>query len=831
MSPAMLCKSARRRSRAACGVVHLMSARVHKRLPDITPFFNLLDRLLPNPQAVLHSRGMVYWDCFCAILLSYICFATPIEVAFMDPYLGFLFVWNRIIDFIFLIDMLLQFCLPIQKTERKMDILITDRRKIFSRYLHTWFLADLLSIAPFDVLSVGMRGNASGAGAISKLKVLRVIRLLRIVKLVRLLKGLRIWKRYQLQMGISYRKMMLGQLCFSIVVAAHWIACALGFFSRLQGEACIGLPSQEGFDPAENVDCAITWASIALLQRNAARDEFEGEKTQLVKLADFYMLSLETSISILVHPYFVRAIPRNTTQVAIFAVLMVCGGFMWTRLLSRSTALFSSLGRHSTIQRQTMDDINAIMAEQQLSQELRVKIRGFFMHMKDISLQASWKDILKRMSPKLRRDTIRESNSRWLNKISFFLGLPGKSRIAMMTDVAMTLQSEHYGPKEPVGEMFRMYIVSRGAVQKFGLRSGAWDIKRVGDVWGEEHVMLSQPQLLDDNTALSCSYLQVKTISRAELANIIDGYPDCHVMLRKHFVRCLFKIAILRKADEERKRRALERSENTQSIVCGSGGSQIMRKVSISGSRSIDEAAAKNLGLTNDRKVNAFGSAVVDEQDAYLSEEHHEMNFHKRAKRSSSCLLTHSYTASFASGAVGPVVAGNSRHMDLDSWDGSSFDWGPQIRARITRLRRLMNEQATKLDRDTRQLREEARDFEVRLEADFQILAELARQRIAGGNIAQMVKSNMDHQHTLGQRHSSSPGECGKTGGPSAVLGSMFCNAEDRHLGGLSPTAPRLPGLAFSNDPFSFGAAAVAQVQAQEGVASSSKGVFFTSWT
>ena len=59
-------------------------------------------------------------------------------------------------------------------------------RKIWSKYFRTWFLVDLISIFPFDLVSLFL-----GAGALDQVRVLRIIRVLRLVKLVRLLKASR----------------------------------------------------------------------------------------------------------------------------------------------------------------------------------------------------------------------------------------------------------------------------------------------------------------------------------------------------------------------------------------------------------------------------------------------------------------------------------------------------------------------------------------------------------------------------------------------------------------------------------------------------------------
>ena len=44
----------------------------------------------------------------------------------------------------------------------------------------------------------------------------------------------------------------------------------------------------------------------------------------------------------------------------LFTMLLLIGGFMWTQVISRSTAIASSLNAHQLAHQQTMDDLNNI---------------------------------------------------------------------------------------------------------------------------------------------------------------------------------------------------------------------------------------------------------------------------------------------------------------------------------------------------------------------------------------------------------------------------------------------------------------------------------------
>jgi hypothetical protein len=59
-------------------------------------------------------------------------------------------------------------------------------RMIWAKYFRTWFLIDIVSIFPFDLVGLFL-----GAGALDQVRILRIVRVLRLVKLVRLVKASR----------------------------------------------------------------------------------------------------------------------------------------------------------------------------------------------------------------------------------------------------------------------------------------------------------------------------------------------------------------------------------------------------------------------------------------------------------------------------------------------------------------------------------------------------------------------------------------------------------------------------------------------------------------
>lgn len=183
---------------------------------------------------ILHPEGqwIARWDVITSLMLIYTAIICPFEVAFLLNPPRWLFVLNRLVDFIFLVDMGVSFITMYRVTTQKaIDVDFEWKhhpRDIAAHYLRGWFLVDLLSVASstFDILPLTQEPNASERGT-SNLKALRMIRTLRLVKLVRLIRVSRILKQWETRIAMPYSSLTLAALFVAVILAVHYFACAL----------------------------------------------------------------------------------------------------------------------------------------------------------------------------------------------------------------------------------------------------------------------------------------------------------------------------------------------------------------------------------------------------------------------------------------------------------------------------------------------------------------------------------------------------------------------------------------------------------------------------
>lgn len=90
------------------------------------------------------------WDFYIVVLLIFVAIVLPYQVAFFEKTGKTWKFINYFVDFSFLIDIVLTFF------SAQVDIvnqeIITDKNRIAKKYLTSWFIVDVLSITPFDLI-------------------------------------------------------------------------------------------------------------------------------------------------------------------------------------------------------------------------------------------------------------------------------------------------------------------------------------------------------------------------------------------------------------------------------------------------------------------------------------------------------------------------------------------------------------------------------------------------------------------------------------------------------------------------------------------------------
>lgn len=148
-----------------------------------------------NPLAQPNLRGLFLpkgpfkqgWDLVILILLIYTAVYAPIQVAFVEETSNVALFFELAVDIIFLADV----CVTFNTTYYVDDgLLETSRKAIAVRYLRGWFLLDLVTALPFQLLEIW--ADEGGAEDVKLARMSRLPRLYKLMRLVRMIKVLRL---------------------------------------------------------------------------------------------------------------------------------------------------------------------------------------------------------------------------------------------------------------------------------------------------------------------------------------------------------------------------------------------------------------------------------------------------------------------------------------------------------------------------------------------------------------------------------------------------------------------------------------------------------------
>mmetsp|Transcript_28338 Transcript_28338/g.92542 ORF Transcript_28338/g.92542 Transcript_28338/m.92542 type:complete len:888 (-) Transcript_28338:70-2733(-) len=459
-----------------------------------------------------NHKYMRFWDILSLFLLAFTAIVTPFEIGFLEPKFDSLFVINRIVDFCFLIDLLINFNL--QYYDPHLARMETRRHVISKHYLRGWFMIDLISLLPYDIL------NLTGAGEFSNLRVLRIIRLMRLAKLLRILRAGRLFQRMEASMALDYGLLMMVSFFGNTIMISHWTACLWRILPHLQGES------------------GMNWMHTIPWNSDWFGEEVDGIQPEDRPVFDLYMCCVYFAVLTMTSVGYGDVLPTNTLERFGAVVTMLVGSYFFGFIVGSITSILGTRNARMNEFYRVMDELNSFIKERKLDYTLSRKLRDYFKYRHSRSDEMSLSnshELLEKMSPALRGEVAATTNHGWMTKLDFFHGAPEEFTI----QVALAMDSSTFAPDELVivrGEQaLFMFVVQRGIVASEGR------IYTAGKVLGEDMlVSRNNLEMLRDYDARALTYVDCMRLSRDEIANILPNFPAIQESLRKLAMRKLF---------------------------------------------------------------------------------------------------------------------------------------------------------------------------------------------------------------------------------------------------------------------------------------------------
>jgi len=521
-----------------------------------------MGRFLVNPRA----KVMQYWDFVILFAMIFTCTVTPYEVCLLweDQGFGGLFYANIFINVLFIADTVLQFFLPFNVSLKKGGGTVKSHRKIAKHYIESWFVIDFISIFPIDYILLGVDVDSENLGL---LRATRMLRLLRLIKLVRILRASRIFSRWENSISMKFAYRDLLQFTIFVILTLHWLSCAFGMSAQLMQavrtpelktvvEAAIRASPSTCYgciesDPVFDKYCSASCLTPCELQQQALLDLPNGFPQELVDQEQY--LSFQESwvcrgtsygtirpmqqwgegtpfelwivgvyISLMSMGGGVGSIvPSNTAEYCLFLVSILIGSVLWATVVGTICGIAAAGNPFKMAYKHSMDQLNYFLEDMSMPIDVRHRSREYLRNARELGKKLTYNELVDRLSPEIRQDIVLRMSKTTLQCVWYF----SEFSDGPLVELAMRLQREGYAPRERI-KQDKLTILMRGVAAKAGIiltfqggQAGSHPF------WGED-IILSSKGLRDRKPAAALTYIEVTTLTKADINAITARFPE-----------------------------------------------------------------------------------------------------------------------------------------------------------------------------------------------------------------------------------------------------------------------------------------------------------------
>ena len=559
-------------------------AREAKRKVFQTDVSNLRKRIASR-QTFINPRAsrIQYWDLCTAIALCFTAIVTPYEVCVgLETKFDTLYVINSIMNLIFMIDIFVQFFLPV--LDPKTKELIRDHRILARKYFRGWFAIDLFTVLPFDTLTMvapDLFGADCGSGNATLIKGIKLIRILRLFKLLRMLRASRIVQRWDnaISVSTSSRTMIFAWTTWSICM--HWLACIWLLLPQLQDSyrddprLSVAITARLARNDSTSFGCEACLCSSdpdSYVCRNPCLTPCEVE--EMAGILGWQDVSVRES-----QPWLCRALTKGWLDpdfiyqpglMWAFGLAKVLGGLGPLGAVNAAESMLVSLvglavrisfavlqglilrvlttgDPDETKFRQRLDALNYMMKDQHVPNEMRLKVRSYVRKTKQIVKRAGYFSLIDTALSRQLRKEMRGVLSAGIFQPVWWL--QGCEPI-FLQELSNFTSREAYAEGEMIPHVMRKvgkngqeYDEWRLCLLVSGVANRAGSIITSGSYWGD--VILTNPMLRDSRAATSMGFCEIASLARAGLDETLAKYPKSAAIIRQAALKLATKRAVM----------------------------------------------------------------------------------------------------------------------------------------------------------------------------------------------------------------------------------------------------------------------------------------------
>ncbi|XP_029554566.1 potassium voltage-gated channel subfamily H member 1-like isoform X1 [Salmo trutta] len=341
---------------------HSRLAEVLQLGSDILPQYKQETPKTP-PHIILHYCAFkTTWDWVILILTFYTAIMVPYNVSFKTKQNNVTWlVVDSIVDVIFLVDIVLNFHTTFVGPAGEV---ISDPKLIRMNYLKTWFVIDLLSCLPYDVINAfenvdeNWNRRAVTQGISSLFSSLKVVRLLRLGRVAR-----------KLDHYIEYGAAVLVLLVCVFGLAAHWLACiwySIGDYEVLDEETGILRTDSWLYMLGETVGSPYRFNA-------SGTGKWEGGPNK----DSVYITSLYFTMTSLTSIGFGNIAPTTDGEKIFAVAMMMIGSLLYATIFGNVTTIFQQMYANTNRYHEMLNSVRDFLKLYQVPKGLSERVMDY----------------------------------------------------------------------------------------------------------------------------------------------------------------------------------------------------------------------------------------------------------------------------------------------------------------------------------------------------------------------------------------------------------------------------------------------------------------------
>ncbi|CAD7703983.1 unnamed protein product, partial [Ostreobium quekettii] len=457
------------------------------------------------------------WDLLIVVCVAYICVVLPPRIAFAGVDIGPLFIIDLILDFIFMFDVFMN----LETGYDDSGVTVMGARDVRMAYLSSWFLVDIVSSLPYELVVALQSGNDTLR------KYSRLPRIGRFCRLPRLFSYISKW---QDSLTLNSHSLRMFKLVFLILVFAHLNGCLQFLVAELEGFPDQGWVTNTG-----------------LLDASRAHQ---------------YSYSLFKALSHMLCIGYGEEPPATHAEIWVTTLSMVTGASLYIVLFGIMSSLMLSMDRSGAMYEERMAIWQEYFSYCNLPRSLRHRITAYLKHRYYTRKMFDEHSLLMGLPQGLRTDIYLHLCEELILNVPIFKAC----RVVVVRALVCKMVREAYTPGDLVfhkGEPAdNLYFILSGIVQIEADDGNILTVLSKGSYFGEFALLA---WLEGDQTthrmanARSVTYSDIYALTCADFKEVADRFPEVVNLLRR--------IADARNAVNQARRSAASEVEGAEVMV------------------------------------------------------------------------------------------------------------------------------------------------------------------------------------------------------------------------------------------------------------------------